>query len=84
VLQRGTTIIIQYVHFGGARRSIRRRDDGLYQIWKDNIFEGLGEEYDDYPEPGLFGTLTEAREEFLRSNQGFEVERNNEDGLTSR
>jgi hypothetical protein len=50
------------------------RDDGLYQIWNDNILEGLGEEYDDEPVAGLFGTLAEAQKEFLRSNPGFEVE----------
>jgi hypothetical protein len=36
--------------------------------------EGLGEEYDDRPVAGLFGTLDEAQTEFLRSNQGFEAE----------
>jgi len=71
MLQSGTTVIIQYVHAHGARKSIRRRDDGLYQIWRDNVFEGLGEEYDDFPESGLFGTLGEARTEFLRSNPGW-------------
>ena len=74
MLQRGTTIVIQYIHSNGARRSIHRRDDGLYQIWNDNILEGLGEEYDDEPVAGLFGTLAEAQKEFLRSNPGFEVE----------
>jgi hypothetical protein len=75
MLQRGTTIVIQYVHAHGARRSIRRRDDdGLYQIWEDNLLEDLGEECDDRPVAGLFGTLGEAQTEFLRSNQGFEVE----------
>ncbi len=74
MLQNGTTIVIQYVHSSGARRSIRRRDDGLYQIWQDNIFEGLGEEYEDFPVAGLFGTLVEAQTEFLRANQGFELE----------
>ena len=75
MLQRGTTIVIQYVHANGARLSIRRRDDdGLYQIWQDNVLEGLGEEYDDRPVAGLFGTLREAQTEFLRFNQGFEVE----------
>jgi hypothetical protein len=64
-------IIIQYVHAHGARKSIRRRDDGLYQIWRDNVFEGLGEEYDDFPESGLFGMLGEARTEFLSSNPGW-------------
>ena len=51
-----------------ARR--RRDDDGLYQIWQDNVLEGLGEEYDDRPVAGLFGTLREAQTEFLRFNQG--------------
>jgi hypothetical protein len=74
MLQRGTTIVIQYVHASGALRSIRRRGDGLYQIWEDNVLEGLGEEYDDRPVAGLFGTLAEAQTEFLRSNQGFEAE----------
>jgi hypothetical protein len=74
MLQKGTTIAIQYAHGSGARRSIRRRDDGLYQIWEDNVLEGLGEEYDDRPVAGLFGTLAEAQTEFLRSNQGFEAE----------
>jgi hypothetical protein len=75
MLQRRTTIVIQYIHANGARRSIRRRDDdGLYQIWQDNVLEGLGEEYDDRPVAGLFGTLGEAQKEFLRSNQGFKVE----------
>jgi hypothetical protein len=27
MLQRGTTIVVQYVHPSGARHSIRRRDD---------------------------------------------------------
>ena len=41
MLQRGTTIVIQYIHANGAWRSIRRRDDdGLYQIWQDNVLEG--------------------------------------------
>jgi hypothetical protein len=75
MLQRATSIVIQYVHANGARRSIRRRDDdGLYQIWEDNLLEGLGEEYDDRPIAGLFGTLCEVQMEFLRSNQGFDVE----------
>jgi hypothetical protein len=74
MLQRGTTIVIEYVHAHGARRSIRRRDDGLYQIWEDNVLEGLGEEYDDRPVAGLFGSLDEAQTEFLRSNHGFEAE----------
>jgi hypothetical protein len=75
MLQRATTIVIQYVHAHGARRSIRRRDDdGLYQIWEDNVLEGLGEEYDDRPVGGLFGTLGEAQTEFLRSNHGFQAE----------
>jgi hypothetical protein len=74
MLQRNTTTIIQYAHASGARRSIRRRDDGLYQIWDDNVFEGLGEVYDDRPVAGLFGTLAEAQTEFMRVNQGFEVE----------
>jgi hypothetical protein len=74
MLQRGTTIVIQYAHASGARRSIRRRDDGLYQIWEDNVLEGLGEEYDDRPVAGLFGALAEAQAEFLRSNQGFDAE----------
>ena len=75
MLQRRTTIVIQNIHANGARRSIRRRDDdGLYQIWQDNVLEGLGEEYDDRPVAGLFGTLGEAQKEFLRSNQGFKVE----------
>ena len=74
IIQRRTTIVLQYVHAQGARRSIRRRDDGLYQIWEDNVLEGLGEEYDDRPVAGLFGTLGEAQTEFLRSNQGFEAE----------
>jgi hypothetical protein len=26
-------------HPHGARRSIRRRDDGLYQIWDDNVLD---------------------------------------------
>ena len=70
MLQKGTTIVIQYAHGSGARRSIRRRDDGLYQIWEDNVLEGLGEEYDDRPVAGLFGTLGEAQTEFLRSHPG--------------
>lgn len=73
--QRGTTIVIQYVHANEAWRSIRRRDDdGLCQIWEDNLLKGLGEEYDDRPVAGLFGTLDEAQKEFLRFNHGFEVE----------
>ena len=75
MLQRGTTVVIQYIHANGARRSIRLRDgDGLYQIWQDNVLEALGEEYDDRPVAGLFGTLDEAQKEFLRSNPGFKVE----------
>lgn len=74
MLQKATMIVIQYAHRSGARRSIRRRDDGLYQIWEDNVLEGLGEEYDDRPVTGLFGTLAEAQTEFLRSNEGFETE----------
>jgi hypothetical protein len=44
------------------------------RIWEDNVLEGLGEEYDDRPVAGLFGTLEEAQTEFLRANQGFEAE----------
>ena len=55
------------------RSSLPRHAPGLYQIWKDNLLEGLGEEYDDEPVAGLFGALAEVQKEFLRSNQGFEV-----------
>ena len=75
MLQRRTTIVIQYIHANGARRSIRRRDDdGFYQIWQDNVLECMGEEYDDRPVAGLFGTLEDAQTEFLRANQGFDAE----------
>ena len=71
-----TIVVRQFVggFEGRMRRSIRQRPDGLFQIWDDNRYEGLGYGYDDEPLSGLFADLAAAEEEFVRLNPSFEPE----------
>jgi hypothetical protein len=69
-------VVKQYVggFNGQARRSIRRRPDGLFQIWDDDRYAGRGYDYADWPISGLFGDLAAAKAEFLRLYPEFEPE----------
>jgi len=59
-----TVIVRRYaVGFeGGARFSIRERQDGSFQAYRDNPYEGCNQSYqfDDEPISGLFGDVESA------------------------
>ncbi len=59
---------------GGARYSIRRRADGLFQAYDDNIYAGLGYGYEDEPISGIFADYEQAEAELLRIRSGLEPE----------
>jgi hypothetical protein len=57
-------------HLGqNDRWSIRRRDDGSYQVFHDNPFEGVSQPYasDDRPASGLFSSAEDAEAELFRN-----------------
>jgi hypothetical protein len=53
---------------GRARFSIRQRPDGTFQVWQDNLYEGLDRSYEFEYEPmsGLFGDIESAEAELFR------------------
>jgi hypothetical protein len=63
--------------FGGGGRthySIRRRSDGLLQLYHDDPFLGIDQPYqfDDKPISGLFADLAAAEAELLRIHPSLE------------
>jgi hypothetical protein len=73
-----TVIVKQFAMiFGGGGRthySIRRRPDGLFQLYHDDPFLGIDQPYqfDEKPISGLFAGLTAAEAELLRVHPNLE------------
>ena len=69
-----TVIIKRFVRrFGGgglSDYSIRRRSDGLFQLWHDDPYLGITQpyEFDDKAISGLFADIETAEAELLRAN----------------
>ena len=70
-----TVVIKRFIH-GGARYSVRRRSDGMFQSYADNIYEGLGYGYDDEPISGLFADCAQAEADLLRVRSYLEPDAN--------
>jgi hypothetical protein len=60
---------------GGAIYSIRRRSDGVFQIYHDNPFEGINQPYqfEDKPVSGLYADFPSAEKELLRVHPDVEI-----------
>jgi hypothetical protein len=74
-----STVIVKRfaIVFGGGGRthySIRRRPDGLFQLYHDDPFLGINQSYqfDDKPISGLFADLTVAEAELPRVHPSLE------------
>jgi hypothetical protein len=61
-------VILKRYNEGGARFSIRQRQDGSFQAYHDNPYEGVNQPYrlDDEPISGLFGDVASAEAELFR------------------
>jgi hypothetical protein len=79
-----STVIVKRfaIVFGGGGRThypTRRRSGGLFQLYHDDSFLGIGQPYqfDDKPISRLFADLTGSEAELLRVHPGLEwVEQN--------
>jgi hypothetical protein len=74
-----STVVVKRfaIIFGGGGRthySIRRRSDGLFQLYHDDPFLGIEQPYqfDDKPISGLFADLRTAEAELLRVHPSLE------------
>jgi hypothetical protein len=61
-----TTVVKTFIRNNGARYSVRRRSDGLFQLYEDNVYSGLGYGYDDEPMSGIYADYETAETELLR------------------
>jgi hypothetical protein len=74
-----TVTVKRFVHrfLNGVHHfSIRRRDDGIFQLWDDDRYRGIYQPDVDYDFPisGLFAELQTAEAELLRSMPYLEPE----------
>jgi len=71
-----TVVVKRFVRYFGVdaqtHYSIRRRSDGLFQVYHDDIFVGIDEVHDDQW-GGLFDSAEAAEEELLRLRPGLEM-----------
>jgi hypothetical protein len=60
---------------GETRYSIRRRGDGLFQVYHDNPYRGIDQPYQFHDEQwgGLFDSAEAAEKDLLRLRPGLEV-----------
>jgi hypothetical protein len=65
-------VVTQFTRSDGARFSIRRRPDGLFPLYADNVYAGLGYDYDEAPMSGIFADYQNAEEELYRIRPGLE------------
>jgi hypothetical protein len=65
----------KFLEGGRALYSIRRRPDGLFQLYHDDPYLGINQPYqfDDEPISGLFADLQTAQAELLRLRPDLEV-----------
>ena len=69
-----TSVVKRFVRRSGERYSIRRRSDGLFQLYHDNLYAGLGYGYEGEPISGIFADYEKAVAELLRIRSGLEPE----------
>lgn len=61
-----TGVVKRFLRRSGERYSIRRRSDGLFQLYDDNIYGGLGYGYEDKAISGIFAEYEKAEAELSR------------------
>jgi hypothetical protein len=61
-----TDVVKRFLGRSGERYSIRCRSDGLFQLYDDNVYAGLGYGYEDKAISGIFGEYEKAEAELLR------------------
>jgi hypothetical protein len=61
-----TDVVRRFIRRSGERYLIRRRSDGLFQLYDDNVYAGLGYGYEDEPTSGIFAEYEKAEAELLR------------------
>lgn len=61
-----TDVVKRFLRRSGERYSIRRRSDGLFQLYDDNVYAGLGYGYDGEAISGIFAEYEKAEAELLR------------------
>jgi len=70
-----TTTVKRFVATGGSHYSLRRRSDGLFQIYHDDPYVGINQSYEFHDEQwgGLFDSAEAAERELLRLRPDLEV-----------
>jgi hypothetical protein len=68
--------VLKFAEGGRSHYSIRRRPDGLFQAYHDDLYKGIGQSYDVEYEPisGLFADMATAETELLRLQPNLEPE----------
>jgi hypothetical protein len=68
-------LVMRFGAGGETHYSIRRRSDGLYQVYHDDPYRGISQpyEFDDEQWGGLFDSAEAAEKELLRLRPGLEV-----------
>ena len=77
-----TVIVKRFVRVfdgGTSNYSIRRRSDGLFQLWRDNAYAGLDPpyEFEDEPISGIYADIGTAESELLRMRPDLKPEAQN-------
>jgi hypothetical protein len=67
--------VLRYAAGGDTFYSIRRRSDGLFQVYHDDPYRGIDQPYEFHDEQwgGLFDTAEAAEKELLRLRPSLEV-----------
>jgi hypothetical protein len=67
--------VMRFGASGGTHYSIRRRSDGLFQVYHDDPYVGIKQSYEFHDQQwgGLFDTAEAAAKELLRLLPGLEV-----------
>jgi hypothetical protein len=67
--------VMRFGASGGTHYSIRRRSDGLFQVYQDDPYVGIKQFYEFHDEQwgGLFDSADAAEKELLRLLPGLEV-----------
>ena len=67
--------VMRFGASGGTHYSIRRRSDGLFQVYHDDPYVGINQPYEFHDKEwgGLFDSSEAAENELLRLRTGLEV-----------
>lgn len=69
-----TVVVKRFIRNDGACYSIRRRPDGTFQLYRDDLYATLNYGYEDEPISGLFADCEAAEAELLRLRPNLEPE----------